>query len=124
MARKMLKLTAVLLMAMMLITMTACKSEADTSEKTINVTVMHADESVQEFEIETEAAYLAEALVEEGIIEYREDGYYTTVDGETADYSKDKGWWKLTKDGEMTSEGFNTQPITDGDRFEITYTIG
>ena len=51
-------------------------------------------------------------------------GFYTTVAGVTADYSVDQGWWCVTKDGEMTTKGINELVLADGDKYEITYTIG
>ena len=125
MAKKMERALALILLFLMLVTVSACdKPQTDTSSKEITVTVVFENEETKEFVIETEAQYLAEALAEKKIIEYQEDGYYTTVDGVTADYSVNKSWWCLTQNGKMSAEGFNTQPIADGDRFEITYTIG
>ena len=88
----------------------------------ISVKIVFADGEEKNLSIKTDKDFLADALVDEGIIEYVEDGLYTTVDGVTADFSADGGWWCLYKDGAMTNDGFNTQPIADGDKFEIVYT--
>jgi len=101
----------------------ATRPETVEGDKTINVTVVFADKSEKNYEISTDAEYLADALVEEKIIEEKSaDGLYTVIAGERADYTLDGSWWSVTKDGEMTSVGMNDQPIADGDNFEITNT--
>ena len=70
----------------------------------------------------TDEKYLANALAEAGVIEYKEDGLYTTVNGITADYNKDGAWWCVTKSGEMTMVGMNELELSNGDKYEITYT--
>ena len=113
-----------LLIAISLTSLAGCAPQVQAGEKDISVTIVYKDGSSKDLEINTDAEYLADALVEEGIIEYADDGFYTTVDGVTADYSVDKGWWCVTKGGVMTTDGLNTLVIADGDKFEITYTIG
>ena len=99
---------------------------ADPNEgsKAITFEVVLKDGSSTERTITTDAEYLADALVEEGLVEYAADGFYTTIDGVTADWSVDESWWCITKDGEMTSVGMNQQVIADGEHYEATYTIG
>ena len=92
-------------------------------DKNINVTVVFADKSEKKYDISTDAEYLADALLEEKIIDEKSsDGMYTVIAGERADYNLDKSWWCLTKDGEMVNVGINDQTIADGDNFEITNT--
>lgn len=101
----------------------ATRPETDDGAKTVNVTVVFADKSEKEYEIKTDAEFLADALLEEEIIEEKaSDGMYTVIAGERADYNLYKSWWCITKDGEMTSVGMNEQPIADDDNFEITNT--
>lgn len=101
-------------------------SSADPNEgsKAIVFEVVQKDGTSKEHEISTDAEYLADALVEKGLVEYAKDGMYTTIDGITADWSVDESWWCITKDGEMTSVGMNEQVIADGEHYEATYTIG
>lgn len=106
-----------------LVALAGCGAETHTGNKDITVTIVYKDETSKDFEISTDAEFLADALVEQELIEYDESGYYTTIDGVTADFNADKSWWCLTKNGTMTTDGLNTQPIADGDVFEITYTI-
>lgn len=113
-----------MIVALTLTALAGCTPEVHQGEKDITVSIVYKDGNSKDLEINTDAEYLADALAEEGIIEYADDGFYTTVDGVTADYNADKGWWCVTKDGVMTTEGMNTLVIADGDKFEITYTIG
>lgn len=113
-----------MIVALTLTALAGCTPEVQQGEKDITVSIVYKDGNSKDLEINTDAEYLANALAEEGIIEYADDGFYTTVDGVTADYNADKGWWCVTKDGVMTTEGMNALVIADGDKFEITYTIG
>lgn len=95
-------------------------------DKEIAVTVIHKDASQKEFVIETEAACLGEALLDEGIIAGEEGQYglyVTEADGETADEANQE-WWCITKGGESVMTGVDLTPIEDGDKFEITLTAG
>ena len=49
--------------------------------------------------------------------------FITTVDGETADESKEQ-WWCITKSGEMVNTGADQTPIQDQDIFELTLKEG
>ena len=117
-----------LLLAALVLGLSACgkdtSSKPSDADNTISVTVEIVDDKGEKttLSLETEKTTLAEALVEEGIIEYAADGFYTTVNGITADYSKDGAWWCVTKGGTTTTAGMNTLKLSDGDCFEITYT--
>lgn len=104
------------------------KNRPDTAkgQKNIDVTIVYADKTTKDLDLKTDAEFLADALFEEKLItetEYK-TGYYTEIDGVKADYDKDKAWWCVTKSGEMTMVGMNELPLSDGDKYEITYTIG
>ena len=120
---------ALLLVTALALGLSACGKDtaskpSETLGQKVSVTVEIVDDKGEKtvLNLETEKATLAEALVEEGIIEYAADGLYTTVNGITADYSKDGAWWCVTKGGTMTTEGMNTLKLKDGDKFEVTYT--
>jgi len=101
----------------------ATRPETHEGEKNITVAVVFADKTEKSYEINTDAEFLADALLEEKIIEEKAaDGLYTVIAGERADYNLDKSWWCVTKSGEMTNAGINDLPIADGDKFEITNT--
>ncbi len=105
----------------------ATKPEAQEGEKRISVTVTYKDKTDKEFKIDTDAEYLSEAMLSENLIleaEYKKDGMYTVIDGEKADYNADQSWWCITKGGETVNFGLDDIAIADGDKYEITYTIG
>ena len=116
----------VVLAAAMGIVWKVTRPETEVGQKSITVTIVSSDAKEKDYQIKTDSEYLADALHEKKLVtdeEYK-SGYYTVVDGVTADYNADKAWWCVTKDGEMTTVGMNEQTISDGDKFEITYTIG
>ena len=49
--------------------------------------------------------------------------YILTADGETADEDNQE-WWCITQGGEQLNTGADQTPIADGDRFELTLTVG
>lgn len=95
-------------------------------EKAIAVTVAHANGDTAAFSYQTDAAYLGELLTEAGLISGTQGAYglyVNTVDGETADESKQQ-WWCLTKDGAYMETGVDTTPIQDGECYELTLKTG
>lgn len=79
----------------------------------------------------TDAEYLRGALEElekadDLTIEGEESDYglfIDTVNGVTADYSKDKAYWALYVNGEYGNYGVDSQPVTDGDIYSLVYEI-
>lgn len=99
------------------------RPDTEEGSKQIGVTVVFSDKSEKEYTIKTDAEYLADALLEEKIIEEKsKDGMYTVIAGERADYTLDGSWWCLSVNGEMASVGINDQPVTDGENYELTNT--
>jgi len=120
-----MKTVAVLAVISMLFCITACGGQkASQGEKNITVTVVYAEKTNKKFEISTTAENLGDALLQEKIVteEEHKTGFYTTIDGVRADYTLDKAWWCITKNGEMTTAGANDLSIADGESFEITHT--
>ena len=102
------------------------KPETVTGTKNIDVIVIHADQTENTFSYETNAEYLGEVLLENELAEGDITDYglfISTVDGETADNSKQQ-WWCITKGGEQVNNGADTLPIIDGDQFELTLMEG
>ena len=103
------------------------RPETEDGEKQIVVEVIHKDQTEKEFVYQTDFSYLGELLLEEGLIEgtVGDYGLYVeTVDGETADYSADQGWWQLSCNGERAQTGADSVVLHDGDRYTWTYTVG
>ena len=119
-------LLLVLLLAGFGMLYTQTRPETTEGEKTIHISVIHADKKQADFIYQTDAEYLGEVLLTENLVS-GENGQYglfiTTVDGETADSSRQQ-WWCITKDGEKLTTSADTAPITDGDAFALTLTEG
>ena len=104
----------------------AASAEAQDAKVQAEFTVTGADGESQTYTLEvTDGEKLSDALVEAGLISQEEAdaGFVTTVNGETADWDKDKAWWCLTDaSGEMTSVGVADIELHDGDSYAFTYT--
>lgn len=108
------------------------RQPATSGSKTITVSVFDtvgSPEASNTATITTDEEYLRGALEQEdsGISISGSESEYglfvTTVDGVTADDSKQQ-WWCFTKGGEMLNTGVDSTPIADGDTYEITLTEG
>ena len=94
--------------------------------KNISVLVVYGDETSEVFEISTRVETLREALEENKLIsgEETEMGLFVkTVNGVTINEENEE-WWCFTKNGETLSSGVDDTYISNGDKFEITFTIG
>lgn len=93
----------------------------------LTVTVVHKDGSEKVFELETDALYLGEVLVSEGIVEGEMGPYglmISAVDGEVADWNVDQSYWAIFIGEEYATTGADQIPIYGGDVFKLVYTIG
>lgn len=94
--------------------------------KTITVDVVHRDASRKTFEYHTDREYLGEVLTDEGLVSGEEGAYgmfITIVDGETADDANQE-WWCITKNNEKLNTSADQTPIVDGEKYELTLTVG
>jgi hypothetical protein len=101
-------------------------TEAQTGAKTITVDINMPDGTTDTVTIKTDAAYLRGALEQEKLVQGEESQYglfVKTVNGYTVDDSRQE-WWCFTKGGETLFTGIDDTPIADGDKFEITMTVG
>lgn len=122
---------AVLALALLVTGMVALygkfRPQPEDGTKHITVTVVHKDQAKKEFTYDTDEEYLGTVLQAEGLIEGEEGPYglmITAVDGETADWNVDQGYWALYVGEEYATTGIDTTPIHDGDSFSLVYTIG
>lgn len=87
--------------------------------------VTHSDGSVKTFQIETDAANLADALKAESLVRESESaGLYNTVDGETASWDDGEQWWKFSLNGEELAVGIDSITPANGDTVEAVFTVG
>lgn len=94
--------------------------------KTITVEVIHKDGSLKSFEYHTDREYLGETLTDEGLVSGESGAYgmfITSVDGETADDANQE-WWCITKNNEQLNTSADQTPIADGEKYELTLTVG
>ena len=85
------------------------------------------------YECSTDAEYLRQLMDELSADQTQEfsyegsEGQYglfiNTVNGLTADYDKDHAYWAIYVDGEYAQNGADTQPVNDGDKFELKYEV-
>ena len=104
------------------------KKRANTPDGKITVTliVVHGDKTVKKWTVKTEAEYLEQVLLDEGILKKEDDenGLYSTFDGETADWNKDQSWWQLFEGDVSAVRGVREIPLTDGGVYRMEYTVG
>ena len=94
-------------------------------EKSVTVEVTHSDSSVNTFPYQTDLDSLGELLEQEGLISGTESAYglfVDTVDGETAVFDADGGWWRLTCNGQDAETGVDEVMLHDGDVYAWIYT--
>ena len=95
--------------------------------KEITIEVINSEEKSTVYELKTDVEYLRQAMDEaKGLTYDGEDSQYGfavyTVNGETADFSVDQSYWAFYVNGEYCNYGIDTQPVEDGDEFQIIYT--
>lgn len=92
---------------------------------TFTVEVTHKDGTVKTFTYPVSDKNLGPILVEQKLaVESDSPGMYTTIDGETADWSVDQSYWCFYIGDEMAMKGMNDTPVKAGDVFKLVYTIG
>lgn len=102
----------------------ATRGEVERGSKELTIQIVHGDGETKEFTIRTDADYLGEALQENeklGVI--GEEGpyglYIKEVDGEAAS-DDDHTFWSVSRNGEDLMVGADSQPIADGEQYELT----
>lgn len=119
-------ITLVAIIAVMFFVYKTFMAKPVEGSKEIVAKVILTDGTSESFEIKTDAEFLREALEDEKLISGTESEYglyVTTVNGITADESKQE-WWNFTLDGESLMTGVDATPINDGDHYEIILTVG
>lgn len=101
--------------------------------KECSLTVTDDSGTSKTYECSTDAEYLRQLMDELSADQTQEfsyegsEGQYglfiNTVNGLTADYDKDHAYWAIYVDGEYAQNGADTQPVNDGDKFELKYEV-
>ena len=116
----------VLIAAVMFMAYNQFKPKAVQGLKEITVQIIVPEEETKEIVLHSDAEYLREALEEENLVKGSESDYglfITEVNGRTANDANQE-WWCITKGGEDVFTGVDTTPISDGEQYEITLTVG
>ena len=117
----------VVLIAAMAVIYASTRPATAEGEKSFTVEVIHGDGSEKTFTYQTDAEYLGEVLLDEGLIqgEVNQFGLYIiTVDGEDAIYEEDGAYWALYEGDDYAQRGIDETPILDGSEFSLVYTVG
>lgn len=98
-----------------------------TKEVTIEVVDSKGKSTV--YELKTDALYLKEAMDEAKGLKYSgtESEYglmVEVVNDETAIFTQNGAYWSFYVNGEYCNNGIESQPVEDGDAFQIIYTKG
>lgn len=96
--------------------------------KAITIEVINQAGETKEYETKTDAEFLMEAVEEIKDLEVLgEEGPYgmmiESVNGETAIYEEDGAYWSIMVNGEYGMNGIDSQPVEDGDEFQLVYTL-
>lgn len=93
-------------------------------EKSFTLEVIAQERSVT-FTINTDKENLEDALTEHNLVSGEKGAYglyIKKVNGIVADYNVNQSYWSLSKDGEYMQTGAGDTKISDGDKYELTYT--
>ena len=95
--------------------------------KEITIEVVNQAEESEVYELKTDVEFLRQAMEEAEGLEFsgQESEYgmmVEVVNGESAVYDKDRAFWSFMVNGELCNNGIDTQPVEDGDEFQIVYT--
>ena len=96
--------------------------------KAITIEVIDNDQKSTTYEVHTDAEYLRQAMEEADGLEFSgtESEYglmVETVNGVTADFNVDGAYWSFYVNGTYCNYGVDSQPVEDGDAFQIKYEV-
>jgi len=103
----------------------ATRPEAQEGSKSCMVSVVHSDGTTHDIVCHTDAEYLDELLLEDGIASGEEGPYgltIITVDGEDAVWDTDNAYWAIWVGDEMAITGASEIPVYDGSTYKLEYT--
>ena len=114
------------LLAIFAIVFLLFKPKAVQGTKSITIKVVD-NYNTTVYNVQTDAKYLRQAMEEADGLEFSgSEGAFglmvETVNGVTADWNVDASFWGFYVNGDDCKYGIDSQPVEDGDNFEIVYT--
>jgi len=136
------KLIALVLVALMALSLIACApansgnaettgatetaGQTSSEMKSFTVTVVYADGTSKDFQYESDEEFVGPVLQEAGLIEGNMGQYgleISKVDGVKAVYAEDGAYWAVYEGEEYAMQGIDTTPIVDGGVYKLVYTL-
>ena len=120
----------VALIAVFIICYNAFSAKPSEGSKSVVIEVVDSTGAITDYEINTDAEYLKDAMDElasnDDSFSYSgTDGDYgimvEVVNGEQAIYAEDNAYWALYVNGDYGQYSANQQPVVDGDIYTWTY---
>ena len=105
----------------------ATRPDTAAGSKSFSVEVVHKDQSSKTFTYKTDAEFLGEVLLAEGLIKGEMGAYglyITEADGEQAIYEVDQSYWAFYEGTEYATTGVDMTPVADGGQYALVYTVG
>lgn len=118
----------VVVIGLMAVAYAAFGPKAVEGSKEITIEVIDNEGKSTVYETKTDAEFLRQAFEDtKGLkVEGTESQYgltIVTVNGVTADFNVDSSYWSIMVNGEYGMYGADSQPVMDGDAFQLVYTV-
>lgn len=96
--------------------------------KAITIEVIDNNNESTVYKVNTDAEFLRQAFEDaKGLEVTGEETEYgltiSAVNGVKADFNTDGAYWSIMVNGEYGMYGADSQPVTDGDAFQLVYTV-
>lgn len=101
--------------------------KATEGAKAITIEVIDNEQASRVYDVNTDAEFLRQAIEEtEGLSVAGQESEYglmiEEVNGLQAIYETDGAYWSVMVNGEYGMLGIDSQPVTDGDEYQLVYT--
>lgn len=120
----------VALIAVFAVVFFAFREKPVAGSKSITIEVVNKAGESTEYALKTDAEFLKQAMEDaesEGLTFVGTEDQYgmvvNTVNGETADFTTDSAYWSFYVNEAYCNYGIDSQPVEDGDAFQIVYTV-
>lgn len=131
MKKKIIGIVAVLVLVVgMVLAYSTFKEKPVEGSKAITLEVVNSKEESVVYELQTDAAFLEEVMneaKEQGFSYEAEEGEYglmiNAINGERAVFEENGAYWGFFVNDEYCNYGVSEQPVEDGDKFSIVYTL-